>query len=155
MTKKSGVGVTVVYCGHDASFLADIIEVAGACVVIAASPVGDRTLTRPASPRATHHLVDWPKAGYWSPNKGLFIVPNAQVRLITPKDQTPKPQNVRATPIKRFPDLDGPDNLVCARCGLPWPNPKETEERHKCPQGFMRKRAYALPKKRTGRSPRR
>lgn len=79
---KSGVGVTVLYCGHDATFIADIIEVGTACVVVPAEPITEgKGLTRPAQ-GATHHLVDFPKAGYWRPHKGIFVVPNAQVKLV-------------------------------------------------------------------------
>ena len=80
---KSGVGVHVRYCGHDASFIADVIEVGPAVVVVAAGPVNKPgVLTRPARRDATHLLVDFPTAGYWSPDEGVFVVPNAQVRLI-------------------------------------------------------------------------
>lgn len=82
--RKSGVGVTVQYCGHDATFLADIIEVGGACVVVAAEPIIDnKGLKRPAR-GATHLMVDFPVGGYWKPQKGIFVVPNEQIRLLEP-----------------------------------------------------------------------
>lgn len=82
-TKKSKgcVGAIVRYCGHDATFIADIIEVGDACVVVANGDV-DKFLERPASPKATHHLVDFPVAGYWNPRKGMFVVPSSQVVLL-------------------------------------------------------------------------
>lgn len=79
--KKAGVGVMVRYCGHDAMFIADVIEVGDACVVVAADKI-DSCLIRPATDEATHHLVDWPKAGYWSPRTGIFVVPRDQVVLL-------------------------------------------------------------------------
>lgn len=78
---KGGVGVMVRYCGHDAMFIADVIEVGGACVVVANERI-DNCLIRPATDEATHHLVDFPKAGYWHPHKGIFVVPSDQVHLL-------------------------------------------------------------------------
>ena len=81
ITGKGRIGAIVRYCGHDATFIADVIEVGGACVVIANGQI-DKHLERPASEDATHHLVDFPVAGYWSPRTGVFVVPSAQVKLL-------------------------------------------------------------------------
>lgn len=77
---KGRVGAIVRYCGHDATFVADVIEVGTACVVIANGDINEN-LMRPAT-KASHHLVDFPKAGYWNPRKGVFVVPSDQVVLL-------------------------------------------------------------------------
>lgn len=76
---KSAVGARVMYCGHNGWFIADIIQVAGACVVRAAQPVDGGMLVRDRSDEATHHLADFPTAGYWNPQIGVFVVPSDQV----------------------------------------------------------------------------
>lgn len=75
---KPHMGARVRYCGHAGWFIADIWEVAGANVVIASRAVSPDMLTR--NDVATHHLVDFPIAGYWNPTRGLFVVPSEQVR---------------------------------------------------------------------------
>jgi hypothetical protein len=77
---KARIGAMVRYCGHDAMFIADVIEVGSACVVVASGKI-DHCLIRPATDKVTHHLIDFPKAGYWNPLIGVFVVPNDQVRL--------------------------------------------------------------------------
>ena len=72
---------TVRYCGHDASFVADITEVAGAMVVRTIEPVQLDLLTRPAGP-CDYWLVDFPNAGFWRPDLGVFVVPKAQLRKL-------------------------------------------------------------------------
>ena len=77
---KACMGAIVQYCGHDGCFLADIWEVGNANVVHAAHrPINMANLTRPAG-KCTHHLVDWPKPGFWKPMHGIFVVPAAQVK---------------------------------------------------------------------------
>jgi hypothetical protein len=78
---KSKCGAMVRYCGHDAMFVADVFEIAGACVVVASAAI-DKCLIRPATDEATHHLIDWPKAGYWNPRAGIFVVPSDQVTIL-------------------------------------------------------------------------
>lgn len=79
----SNVGARVMYCGHDGYFIADIVEVTGACVVRANGPVTPRNLVRnDALGPATHMLIDFPNAGFWRPDLGVFVVPKEQVRLI-------------------------------------------------------------------------
>jgi hypothetical protein len=75
------IGATVQYCGHDATFIADIYVVEGVAVVRAATSHVDRNLQRPAR-GATHHIVDFPKAGFWRPDLGVFVVPLSQVRRV-------------------------------------------------------------------------
>jgi len=78
---KSRIGAIVRYCGHDAMFIADVIEVGDACVVVANGTI-EHHLVRPASDKVTHHLRDFPVAGYWNPRKGIFVVPSDQVVLL-------------------------------------------------------------------------
>lgn len=73
-------GAIVQYCGHDATFIADVITVADAVVIRANGPV-EKNLQRPAK-NPTHHLVDFPAAGYWNPQLGVFVVPKSQVRVL-------------------------------------------------------------------------
>lgn len=73
----AAIGARVQYCGHDAWFIADIIEVAGANVVRAPGRVDD-LLVRPKT-GATHHLRDFPRSGFWRPDLGVFVVPKEQV----------------------------------------------------------------------------
>lgn len=76
--RAPAMGARVQFCGHDATFIADIYRVEGANVVRAVGPVNDKTLNRPGVD-ATHHLVDFPSAGFWRPDLGVFVVPERQV----------------------------------------------------------------------------
>jgi hypothetical protein len=80
--RKSAVGALVMYCGHQGFFVADIIEVADACVVRASGPVSPGNIVRTNLEAATHHIVDFPVAGYWKPEQGIFVVPAGQVKVI-------------------------------------------------------------------------
>jgi hypothetical protein len=76
----SKMGAMVKYCGHDGCFVADIFLVEGANVVVANGPVTGNNLLRPANKhKPTHHLVDFPVAGYWGAGRGVFVVPQDQV----------------------------------------------------------------------------
>lgn len=73
------------YCGHDGYFVADLIIVGGACVVIAASPNAadpGKLFRNDELGPPTHHLADFPQAGVWLPRKGFFVVPSAQVKVL-------------------------------------------------------------------------
>ena len=70
---QSRVGAIVQYCGHDASFVADIVVKHGVAVVIG-NPKVESNLTRPASPNVTNHVID-AGALYWGPLRGFFVVP--------------------------------------------------------------------------------
>ena len=85
--KQGAVGAIVRYCGHEGTFVADILLVAGAAVVRAPGPVNGENLNRdPVSYRwATHWLLDFPCAGYWRPDQGTFVVPLKQVRVLPPE----------------------------------------------------------------------
>ncbi len=81
------MGAVVVYCGHDASFVADIHRIGDVNVVVAATVPGSQAkfeslLTRPADPNATHQMVDFPGPVYWSPPRGVFVVPDKNVKEI-------------------------------------------------------------------------
>jgi hypothetical protein len=78
------VGALVRYCGHRGVFVADIILVGNAAVIRASGPVTGETLTRGdwEYDNATHHLFDFPTAGYWNPQLGVFVVPAKQVRVL-------------------------------------------------------------------------
>jgi hypothetical protein len=82
---KTTMGAEVLYCGHNGTFVADIIEIEGAVVVRPNGPVKlDRLKRDMASVRAaTHHLTDSPTAGFWRPDLGVFVVPAAQVKKFT------------------------------------------------------------------------
>lgn len=72
------IGAIVQYCGHDATFVADIFRVGNVNVIRANGPIGPKTLTRPAA-KATHHVSDFPKAGFWRPDLGVLVVLEKQV----------------------------------------------------------------------------
>jgi hypothetical protein len=76
---KAASGAIVKFCGHNGCFAADIFEAAGANVVRANGPVSPANLNRKATP--THHIIDFPKSGFWRPDLGVFVVPKAQVCL--------------------------------------------------------------------------
>lgn len=82
---KPAMGAQVLYCGHQGSFLADIFEIDGVNVVRAAGePVTAGNIDRKAIP--THHLSDFPRAGFWRPDLGVFVVPSAQVKKLKRKE---------------------------------------------------------------------
>lgn len=78
----SRMGAQVRYCGHNASFVADVLEVGDAVVVIAADNVNIDTLLRRPAGECTHELVDFPVGGYWGRARGIFVVPRDQVKLV-------------------------------------------------------------------------
>lgn len=81
-TKSVGaVGAVVRYGGHDATFIADIMEVEGAVVVRANGPLNQPgVLTRPAAYDETHEIIDFPRPCFWRPDLGVFVLPKNQVR---------------------------------------------------------------------------
>lgn len=76
---KPKMGAKVQYCGHNGTFVADIFLIGDVNVVRANGPVNAGNLERPAK-HPTHHLMDFPQAGFWSPDRGIFVVPKAQVK---------------------------------------------------------------------------
>lgn len=77
---ESCMGAKVKYCGHEGMFVADIFRVGNTNVVVTEENVRGDTLVRgEALDGATHHISDSPSAGYWSPRKGIFVVPEEQV----------------------------------------------------------------------------
>ncbi len=74
-------GVWVQYCGHNAMFKADLFRVRGAVCVRANGPIRDGSagnLFRPAK-GCKYHLEDFPDAGFWRQDLGVFVVPEEQV----------------------------------------------------------------------------
>lgn len=78
----SYTGATVRYCGHRGTFVADIFRVAGANIVRATGPITGETLNRKNFEHATHYVGDFPDAGFWRPDLGVLVVPEAQVKLL-------------------------------------------------------------------------
>ncbi len=76
---KPFMGAIVQFCGHRGTFIADIWEVGDANIVHASREVNGDTLERDNYNEATHHLADFPKAGFWKPRIGVFVVPKDQV----------------------------------------------------------------------------
>jgi hypothetical protein len=70
--------------------------------VRAIGPVNDKTLKRPAI-GATHHLIDFPSAGFWRPDLGVFVVPERQVADL----RLAKCQKRRAAKAQVFDGRDG------------------------------------------------
>ncbi len=79
------MGAYVQYCGHEGWFVADIFHFSGVNVVKANGPVTTDNIIRKRMGEATHHLSDWPKAGAWFPERGVFVVPEDQVQDLTDK----------------------------------------------------------------------
>jgi len=81
---KGAVGAIVRYCGHAGTFVADILEVAGACVVHAGGPITMDNLNRDPSKyaKATYQLVDFPNPIFWNPKLGVFVVPADNVTVL-------------------------------------------------------------------------
>jgi hypothetical protein len=77
---KAYMGAIVQYCGHDATFVADIFQIGNVNVVKAGNEKHiDKQLRRPAK-NATHSLSDFPSPGCWMPQRGVFVVPEKQVK---------------------------------------------------------------------------
>jgi hypothetical protein len=85
MMAKACIGAWVQYCGHNGCFIADIWEVGDANVIVASFPILPEMLDRQRQP--THHMVDFPKNGYWKPSKGIFVVPQKQVTNLLGEDE--------------------------------------------------------------------
>ena len=77
------MGALVQYCGHAGTFVADIFRVGNVNVVRCLDPVTPGMLNRTNVREATHQLSDFPRAGFWRPDLGVFVVPHTQVRKLT------------------------------------------------------------------------
>jgi hypothetical protein len=77
---ESKMGAMVRFCGHNGSFIADVHKVGNCNVVRANGPVTPDNLDRESTP--THHISDFPNAGYWNSRLGVFVVPEKQVRTL-------------------------------------------------------------------------
>ena len=76
------IGVKVLYCGHQGWFPADTIELENVVIVRASGPVTMENLIRRDLDRVTHSLSDFPIAGFWSPERGVFVVPKEQFKEV-------------------------------------------------------------------------
>jgi hypothetical protein len=83
---KAAMGAKVLYCGHDGWFVADIFHFDGINVVKANGPVTMGNIVRTSPASATHQMVDAPNRGFWCPERGVFVVPENQVKRIRGKD---------------------------------------------------------------------
>lgn len=79
---EPAIGARVAFGGHDGWFVADIFRVGGANVVRASGKIEASKLNRPAT-GATHHVSDFPLAGFWRPDLGVLVVPENQVRQLS------------------------------------------------------------------------
>lgn len=77
---KPASGARVKFCNHAGWFIADIYKVGTANVVRANGPVMPDNIERDELDAITHELKDFPEAGFWRPDLGLFVVPQSQVR---------------------------------------------------------------------------
>jgi len=77
------MGALVQYCGHAGTFVADIFRVGNVNVVRANGPVTPDNLNRTNVRAASHQISDFPQAGFWRPDLGVFVVPHPQVRKLT------------------------------------------------------------------------
>ena len=76
---EAKMGAIVIYCGHRGTFAADIFKLGNWNVVKANGPVTPDNINRKHLRHATHHVEDWPVRGFWCPERGIFVVPIAQV----------------------------------------------------------------------------
>lgn len=121
---KAAIGATVIYCGHRGTFIADIYEVGNVNVVHASREVTPENLERdgmegPAG--ATHHLLDFPTAGFWKPRHGVFVVPKEQVKELNAE---PQPETEKGG----VPDCSEPAGLHRLKRLVP-PEPSDTPSR--------------------------
>jgi hypothetical protein len=78
---KAAMGAIVRFCGHRGTFIADIWRIGSVNVIAASRNINPSTINRDfdAYEHATHHMSDFPRAGYWKPEGGIFVVPASQV----------------------------------------------------------------------------
>jgi hypothetical protein len=81
------MGALVQYCNHRGVFIADVWRVGNVNIVRASRAVTMENLDREHASlaRATHRLIDFPQAGFWRPDLGIFVVPEKQVKEIKSK----------------------------------------------------------------------
>jgi hypothetical protein len=98
---KAAIGARVQYCGHKGWFVADIHHFNGINVVVAGSmvtPVTTDNINRDQMDEVTHHLSDFPSAGYWNPRRGVFVVPENQVTDLSESKKKNAKRIVQNTP---------------------------------------------------------
>lgn len=80
---KPVAGANVMFCGHNGYFVADIYVIGDVAVVVTDGPVTGNKLNRSNElGPPTHHLSDFPCAGYWGQQRGIFVVPKFQVTVL-------------------------------------------------------------------------
>lgn len=80
---KAMIGAKVRYCGHRGYFIADIFRVGNSNVVRANGPVTmDNLIREDVFTESTHWLHDYPVAGFWRPDLGVYVVPETQVETL-------------------------------------------------------------------------
>jgi len=79
---KAAIGAHVQYCGHDGWFVADVFHFEGVVGVKANGPVTPGNIVRNRMDEATHQISDFPKAGLWCPDRGVFCVPEDQFHIL-------------------------------------------------------------------------
>ena len=115
------MGALVLYCGHAGGFVADIFRVENVNVVRANGPVTASNLIREDF-HPTHHLEDSPKAGFWRPDLGVFVVPCGQVHDLNFHEEQRKPpchhiwSQEKPTEVSEAKDLKILYH-VCPKCG--------------------------------------
>jgi len=76
---QATIGANILFCGHRGHFIADVYVVGNCNVVRASREVTPSNLDRTMVHRATHHISDYPTAGFWRPDLGVFVVPASQL----------------------------------------------------------------------------
>ncbi len=84
----SKMGANVKFCGHEGWFRADIFVVGNVNVIRANGPVTGNNIIRKNMDYITHTMTDFPKAGFWRPDLGVFVLPKAQVKEIRKIEKT-------------------------------------------------------------------
>jgi hypothetical protein len=80
---KSKMGAQVQFCGHAGYFMADIFIIGNVAAVRANGPVTPGNIFRNNEyGPATHIVLDFPLPGLWAPDRGVFVVPIAQVKVL-------------------------------------------------------------------------
>lgn len=79
---KSAMGARVKYCNHAGWFVADIFVVGTANVVRANHSICGENIHRDEMESITHEMRDFPQAGFWRPDIGIFVVPQEQVKKV-------------------------------------------------------------------------
>lgn len=69
----SKIGAIIRYCGHDAWFVADVMQVGNTLVIRAPTAVTMENVRRPCRPDYDFHIDDFNPC-FWRPDLGVFVV---------------------------------------------------------------------------------